>query len=146
RETAATNWMSGDTPWTLSTSVFPHHPNPTCAALIIAVYFFLMALGPHPQRELTADPSLGPSQALARDGRGRLLLNREQRPLRIGRHALGEREPEFLLHQVDALDERHHLVERVPPAHAFAAHAAVGAEHQPLRRNDLQRLADDGRH
>ena len=33
----------------------------------------------------------------------------------------------------------------VPPPHAFAAHAAIGRDDQPLGRNVLQRLADQRR-
>ena len=56
--------------------------------------------------------------------------------------ALGHRQAQLLLHDVRALHQRHHLVERVPPAHALAPHAAVRRQHQPLGRDHLQRLRE----
>ena len=49
---------------------------------------------------------------------------------------------ELLAHDIGALDEGGHLVQRVAAAHALAAHAAVGGDDEPLGRNVLHRTAD----
>ncbi len=41
----------------------------------------------------------------------------------------------LLLDDVDAQHQRHHFVERMAAAHAFAAHAAVRGENQPFGRD-----------
>ena len=43
-------------------------------------------------------------------------------------------------------NQRRHLVERMTPAHAFAAHAAIRRQHQPFGWNVLQRQPGQFRH
>ena len=53
--------------------------------------------------------------------------------LRIGHDAFGFRYAELLADDVYTADQRHHFVQRVPAAHAFSSHAAIGRKNQPLR-------------
>ena len=53
---------------------------------------------------------------------------------------------QFLAHHVGAEHQRHHLVKGMAAAHALAAHAAIGRDHQPLGRNVFERGADLRRH
>ena len=68
-----------------------------------------------------------------------------QRVARIGRQAFGFRDAELLAHDVCAQHHGDHLVGGMPPAHAFAAHPAIGRDDQAFGRNIFQRLADQGR-
>lgn len=64
--------------------------------------------------------------------------------MRISREAFGLREPELLAHDIRAEHHGDHLVGRMPSAHAFAAHPAIGRDDQPFARNIFQRLPDQG--
>src|SRR5919204_479943 len=65
---------------------------------------------------------------------------------RLGRQAGRFAQPEFAPREVRAEHDRYHLVEGMAPAHALASHAAVRREDQPLRRDVLERLADEACH
>src|SRR5215831_20212411 len=65
-----------------------------------------------------------------------------QRETWVGGEALGLGKAEFFANDVRAKNHRDHLVGGVPAAHSFAAHAAIGGDHQPFRRSIFQRLAD----
>ena len=72
-------------------------------------------------------------------------LRQRERIACLGREALGFGQTKLLAHDVGAEHHRDHLVGGVAAAHALAAHAAVGRDDQPFRRNVLQRLADQRR-
>src|SRR5438067_2871003 len=74
------------------------------------------------------------------------LLRLNDRISRLGRQARRGRQAELPAHEVRSQDNGNHLVKGVTPAHALAAHAAIGRQHQALRRNVLQRLADESRY
>src|SRR5215472_18110048 len=72
-----------------------------------------------------------------------LLLGRHnERVTAIGRKTFGLWQSKLLAHHIGAEHQRHDLVVGVTPAHALAAHAAVGREHQPLGWNVLERAAN----
>src|SRR4029079_18870894 len=62
----------------------------------------------------------------------------DQRVSTIGRKTFGLRQTELLTHDVGAEHHRHDLVVGVPPAHAFAAHAAIGGQNQALDGDVLE--------
>ena len=74
------------------------------------------------------------------------LRRHDQRIALVGGEAHGLRIAQLLAHHIGAEHQRHDFVERMAAAHAFAAHAAIGRDHQPLRRNVLERGADLRRH
>jgi hypothetical protein len=61
----------------------------------------------------------------------------------FGGEAVGFGKAELLAHDVRAEHHRHHLVCDMATAHALAAHPAVRRDDQPLRRDVLQRFADE---
>src|SRR5207244_2831658 len=72
---------------------------------------------------------------------------RESNPTetRVGSGNLDLRQAQRMPNNVGAAHDRNHLVESVDAAHALPAEAAVRAQNQPLRRDVLQRLANQRR-
>src|SRR5262249_47054897 len=70
------------------------------------------------------------------------LYRDNQRVATVGRRTCGFRQAELAADDVGPEHERNHLVEGMAPAHAFAAHAAVGADDEALGRDELQGAPD----
>ena len=69
----------------------------------------------------------------------------QQRTGRIGGEDIGFGQAEFAAHDVGPAHERDHLVERVQPAHALAAEAAIGRDDQTTGIHHLERAPDQRR-
>src|SRR6266511_548646 len=76
--------------------------------------------------------------------RFRLRLGSGQRIALFGGEALRLRQPELFSHDIGAEHHCDHLVAGVAAPHPLAAHPAIGRNDQPLRRNMLERLAEEG--
>src|SRR4051812_4316584 len=83
------------------------------------------------------------SNVMVPSSSGFALFRLDHRISGLRRQAACLRQAELAAHDVRAEHDRHHLVKGVPAAHALAPHAAIGREHQPFRRNVLERLADE---
>jgi hypothetical protein len=79
-----------------------------------------------------------------RPAQGVFSSQRQGIPL-VGSQAFSLRDPDFFANHIRAQHHRDHLVLRVPTAHAFTAHAAIGGDDQALRRDVAQRFADQTR-
>src|SRR5690349_13450391 len=80
-------------------------------------------------------------EGLSRRARVRAL--HEHRIALLRREARRRVEAELAADDVRPAHQRHHLVERVHPAHALPTEAAIAAEDQPLRLDEPERLADE---
>src|SRR5205085_7216349 len=110
-------------------------------------------------RAISGKPSCAAPAAAAADWMNRLRLNvmvpsssglallcLNHGISRLRRQAGRLGEAELAAYEVRAEHDRDHLVERVAPAHALAAHAAVRRKHQALGRNVCERLAHEAGH